>query len=961
MPNILRVPLLGACLLAATACDNVGRAFDPNVGNPGPTPGTTTSRVQVVKAGGDARRGVPLVRATFPSGSGWQATVPIVVEFSESMHEDSILPTTRGGNDAKIVVRVKNQTQNLPVSYDFLASGRLLVIRPTSLTNQNNPTYQVLALPGPRDTDGIDLQVANTAGDVLAEFQVNQDESIKNGRILTTFPRHNQRDMIREAPYYVVFDRPCTLSSVTTANLRVRPQGGVGLPGTLEAALSAGSVDDPRILRFQPNSALAASTSYELVVDDTILFPNSGKLDFQRRTPFATFRTVGPAAPTAAVVVGNPTAGFPNKVNRGNFADLVLHVAVPADALAGDKVVARIYGGDRSTTATGDLAYFERSVLLASGGAQTATVSFAGALGTLLRPKLDEGNLSLAAQLQRGSEHSGYVLSGTSDQPLFDVTAPTVTKLGPPGPATGNDLYTDQESFVAYGKASEQLAAAELTDGIETAVELFASSSDGRFAMKPLSLGRLPAPRPYSLNLTDRAGNMLAGPVTGNIVQRGVVNGLFTDTLVVEAYDLATLAPIANASVLVDEDAVTVPATVQHLGTTDAQGRAVFASIGGTTRTVTIVRAGYHLVTLHGTAAARVCLPLRPQQNATATFEGTVTFQPGAGATALVGNNAYADPLVLAVQTTASAATTIPATAILPNRMQVITGFGGVFEPTSATGYTTQGFQMLGPTMAVPTPPGAPAAPGSTSTQSLVLINAPNTTTNVNGPAAKDFALATGLDTGSLVGGRPVVRMLASMTGFGGQALAGVGRAAAAGGAAYTVQATFGNPLVAGFAAYSPLLWLCTEAQDAAGRVSRHRALYLALFGIIDPTDPPGIPTITPPAGPFVGSPAVTFADVLDHDAGFTGASFHEITARDANGRLWFVLVPDTDDVGPPKTVQFPDLASHSVQGLQPGTWTVRVEDRRSYGTQANNYLLADRLRLEVHYARSASVPFTVN
>lgn len=961
MPNFLRVPLLGACLLAATACDNVGRAFDPNVGNPGPTPGPTNSRVQVVKAGGDARRGVPQVRATFPSGSGWQTTVPIVVEFSESMHEASILPTTPGGTDAKIVVRVKGQTQNVPVAYDFLASGRLLVIRPTSLSNESNPTYQVLALPGPRDTDGIDLQVANATGDVLSEFQVNQDESIRNGRILTTFPRSNQRDMVREAAYYVVFDRPCTLSSVTTANVRLRPQGGVSLPGTLEAALSAGTVDDPRILRFQPNAALAPSTNHELVVDDTILFPNNGRLDFQRRTPFATFRTVGPAAPTAAVVVGNPAPEFPNKINRGNFANLVLHVSVPADAQVGDRVVARVYGGDRNTTATGDLAFIERSVVLASAGAQTAIVDFAGALGSLTRPKLDEGEVTLAAQLQRGSEHSGYVLSANTDRPLFDVTLPTVTKLGPPGPPTGNDLYADQVSFAAFGRASEQIAAAALTDGVSPEVGLFASSSDGRFVLKPLPLGRLPAPRPYSLTLTDRAGNMLAGPVTGNIVQRGVVNGIFTDTLVVEAYDLATLAPIANASVLVDEDTVTVPATVQHLGTTDAEGRAVFAGIGGATRTVTIVRAGYHLVTLHSTAAARVCLPLRPLQNATATFDGTVAFQPGAGATALIGNNTYDDATVLAVQTTPSAATAIPPTAILPNRMQMITGFGGVFEPGSATGFVTQGIQMLGPTLVVPTPPAAPAAPGSTSTQTLALINAPNTTTNVSSPAAKDFALATGLDTANLVGGRPVVRMLASLSGFGGQALAGVGRAVAAGGATYTVQATFGNAWLLGFADYEPLLWLCTEARDTAGRVSRHRALYLALFGVIDPTDPPGIPTITPPTGPFAGSPAVTFEDVLDHDAGFTGAAFHEITARDASGRLWFVLVPDTDDAGPPKTVQFPDLASRSVQGLQPGTWTLRVEDRRSYGTQAINYLLADRLRLEVHYARSTSVPFTVN
>ncbi|MBL8755176.1 MAG: hypothetical protein JNK15_17865, partial [Planctomycetes bacterium] len=90
------LPLL---VLLASGCDNVGRAFDPDTEPEDPTPGTTESAVQVVPVGGETRTGRPKVRATYPSGSGWPTTVPVVVEFSESVNQDSILPTTAAGSD----------------------------------------------------------------------------------------------------------------------------------------------------------------------------------------------------------------------------------------------------------------------------------------------------------------------------------------------------------------------------------------------------------------------------------------------------------------------------------------------------------------------------------------------------------------------------------------------------------------------------------------------------------------------------------------------------------------------------------------------------------------------------------------------------------------------------------------------------------------------------------------------
>ena len=56
-------PILLALLGAG--CDNVGRAFDPDV-NPPPDPEPTASAVQVVPVGGNVIDARPKVRATYP-------------------------------------------------------------------------------------------------------------------------------------------------------------------------------------------------------------------------------------------------------------------------------------------------------------------------------------------------------------------------------------------------------------------------------------------------------------------------------------------------------------------------------------------------------------------------------------------------------------------------------------------------------------------------------------------------------------------------------------------------------------------------------------------------------------------------------------------------------------------------------------------------------------------------------
>ena len=101
---------------------------------------------------------------------------------------------------------------------------------------------------------------------------------------------------------------------------------------------------------------------------------------------------------------------------------------------------------------------------------------------------------------------------------------------------------------------------------------------------------------------------------------------------------------------------------------------------------------------------------------------------------------------------------------------------------------------------------------------------------------------------------------------------------------------------------------------------------------------------------------------MLDPAAIVQGRATVDVVAEDAAGRRWTMLVPDTDVAGLTDTVQFPDLTGAGVSGLQTGTWNVRPEARMwvSTTTPTDEFVIADRRRLEVTYSRGLPVSFTI-
>lgn len=952
-------PIVVLVLLTCVGCgNNIGRLFDPDVGSGS---GADASSVAVAPVGGFSVEGRPALVDAFPKGGGWHTSTPVVVVFNESVNQNSVAPSAASEPET-VFIRVQGTEAALPATYDFLLGGTVVVIRPTGGINApEGASLEVVISPEMRDADGV--RYGGSEPEVAAVFTADAESTDVDGRIVTTLPLDNAENRIRETPVYAILSRPAVESSVTTSNFRVQTSAAV-VSGAVSFPIDVvPNTKDTRILRFDPSSNFAGGVQHQIVFDATITFEDSGVLDFRNRSPYARFTTQFVPAPTS-VAVGNPTTGFDDKINRSNLANLLINVELAADARAGDRVGVRLYGLDSDpNAATNDVVFFERFADVPMDGVQTVAVNFGAVLGTTAAPEFLDGAISMRAFTTRGSRRSGYVRSSTSNSPAIDLTQPTITALGPPTSATtATDVLMDQEYLALYGTASEEIGAASITVGSNT-LGLWASTDDGRFSLLPVQVGVLAGSGgTYSLSLTDAAGNMVAAAQTGAIQQRGVVaGGALAGTLVIEAYDQTTLLPIAGATVIIEPGAPTKPATGQLVSTTAANGRATFTGLGGSSYTATIVATGYDLVTLYDSPAAFASLPLRPVTGSTASLAATLTpTGPTTGRKAAFGTNVFADRHVELIETATATPTAVPATAVLPNRPVFANAFLGVFPATALSTFSDFACGLCGANSLTFTPPIAPIAAGGSESTTLTLLDSGGAIQNV-GTYNVDFASATGLGA---ISGTPTVRFMLSLRGFPGTTLCGVGFSALASGTTYAIQGTYALRIPQLTINYNPVLWSSVEAADAAGNVSRQRVIVADLLNGTATTvaAPPGVPTVTAPGGPITGSPSVTYADRLNPSGTPGGFGIADIRATDAAGRRWTVLRNDQDAATGAAAIQFPDLSGVSVTGLATGGWVVQVEEYLFFTPtfNATSYVLEERFRHLVTYARTATVAFTI-
>ncbi|MCC6784755.1 MAG: Ig-like domain-containing protein [Planctomycetes bacterium] len=954
----LAAALLAVAALGAGCGNNLAALYKFRRGGGGGGP-TDATGVVVVESLGKLVDGRPKVEAAFPSSGGWPATVPIVVQFNESMAEDSISPPPSGQGQPpapRIFVRAEGTTQNLPAQIDLLMGGTVVLLRP-SAGLPSATTFEVVVTNEVTDLDGI--AKGGAAEQVVTTFRADQDSAFADGRIVTVLPLANAREVVRETGIYAIFDKPAVASTVTASNFVIADASG-NLPGVIDQPVETQNVADPRIFRLVPRNPLAGGAEIEIRFDATIQFGTTpGELDFDNRTPFAKFSTVEFARPVS-VALGNASVGFPNRVNRQNLAGATVDVQVDASATAGSRVLLRVYGLEKRTQAAGDLTWFDTALDLAVAGPTTVSLPIGEALGTADALRFEEGSLFFAARVASGRRGSAFTFAADASPAALDVTPPSVAAFLPAVAGASTDIATDQEALALFGLASEPLGAAELTDGSAT-VALHAAGDDKSFTLRPLAVARTDLPINVVLNVTDRSGHLNTAPTNGRILRRGYASGVLAGSVSVEVYDEATLAPLAGATVVLEPGLPqNPPSPSRRVGTTDQNGRVRFDGVVDPSHSVTVVAANHHLISVLDTSAALLSLPVRPLgPAAVATVEGSLLFVPLTGQTARVGVNVLDDPFAFEVAPAQSAPTRIPSTAIRAGRPVVFSAFTANYEPTATPAFAGFACALAGNTGTGAAPASPPQVAGGKLSTSLTILPGTGITAGVAAPFNLDFAAAAGFGA---ISGNVRVRSILTFPGFAGGSLAGVGIGTPISATQFAINSNWPLSCIVALGPLNPALWVQADATDADGNTSLHRSLVTnATLGTVFVTGAPlGPPTITAPGGPVLGPPAVEFQDRLDAAVIPGGLGFHTVSIEDASGLRWTLIAQDLDGASGPETLQIPVL-SGVASSLAAGEWKLRIASELMFGIGgAGEFSLEERHRQLVKASRTPITTFVV-
>ncbi len=944
---------LGASLFLLGSCsDNLGKAFDPKKGS---SKGANTNQFQVPMDGAIVLSNRPKVERVGPTGPGWQVTTPVFVLFNEAMNFDSIKSSTTT-EPSHLFLRVKGTTTVIPVTYDLLLGGRLLVMRSSS-PFPPRASIEIFAGSSVRDLDKATLAKRG----VLGEFTTDAPSSA-GPKMVFRYPEDNDKGILRSSPAILGLSVPVDPTTVTENSIYLQEKGASAkLSSGISFPLRIASAPDPRLIQLAPSKSFPKSKKIEFVYTKDIK-AGTVELDPGKKSPPVTFTSAG-VLPVKSVKVGNPTSGFDHMINLDNLANLKIAVETPAETETGDQITIRVYGQDPKGKTAKELLFLEKTQKAGLAGTGTVEVSFVGALGSAGSTKFKDGPVTICARISRGTEITGYVLAPSSFQ---DSVRPTLSQVGPPVSTTGTNVFlTDLNSASLMGKASEELGAADLVVG-STTYQLFASNPDGTFMTNPFLLNRQTSALGITLNLRDKAGNYSSSTVSGSIVQRGFVTGAVSGgTLTVVAYDDSTLEALSGVSVLIEPGMPAKPGAGQVIKTTDSSGEAVFSGLTGSRYSITLVKSGYHLFSLLNSAAGHVSLPLKPISTGTSNLSGTLGFTALPGIRARAGLNIPTnsdDDFV--VETTSNSPKTFGPIAVQPRRPLLVSAFAGILPPTIKPTYALYSASIAatsgggGQNQAPP----APLAAGKDYAITLTLSSAINTFSNLSGAYSVDFSGAAGLDTSKLVGD-PSVQILASLNGLPGMSLAGLGFAKGSA-ASWSIDGSYSLSMLVDFASLGPIAWVSTQAKDTDGNLSRHRALISDPFSgaVSSLVSPAGVPTVSTPASAFTGSPSVSFQDRLSTSVLAGTLAFHSLEAVGPSGRRWELLVQDEDAATGVDTIQLPDLGAASLTGPAKGAWAIRVRDRLllAPGLSGTEFNLVDLLRFELTFSRSKAVTHTV-
>lgn len=597
--------------------------------------------------------GPPEVDGVFPSGVQNAGTTPIVLVFSESMQAESLqgaFEVLAGGQGQPI----SGLTQAL------VSDGRVLVL--LSRGDDLDPGEYVVRL----EEDAVPLDLTGQVLDLdplveLGTFTVVATPPT-TPRLVTTFPPDRADDQAETTEIVAVFDRPVLPSTVTQDSFDVRVDGADPANDPPASVLVIGGVgSDTRVFLYRSLGAdgrpapLGTGAQVDLILSpagDPISEMDGGDLPADT----ITFDTLPFAPPLAASVLSDPSdaIGLAN-LTDGDPEELMVEVELDA-AQPDDFVDLFLFGVQKSSEEDPPLIALQRQVRL-SGAAPIQSVIFTREdvamqlTSAADNARFEDGAVTFAFRTRRGSAVTPVRLLDLDPDPdtiqdlLLDTIRPTIEAFeGSTGTAT---FRSDQRGVSLAGTADEELRSVEVTTPMATNGALApvvgttptgtSQDPDFLFLAAPVDLGLVAGgSTTYSAVARDEAQNASAA-VNGTFTQLGAVGpGAFSpgNSIEVEVFDSRTLEVLSGALVLVHSDrgnGVDFPFFASD--TTGPDGRVMLVTEGAPSvgAIVTVERAGYDLLTLHGVPSTRLSLPLCESNLAPARTGGFMrTSDPGA-------------------------------------------------------------------------------------------------------------------------------------------------------------------------------------------------------------------------------------------------------------------------------------------------------------------------------------------
>ncbi len=602
----------------------------------------------------------PSVDRVFPSGNMAQPNTPIVLVFSESMNEESMIGA----------FTLMDMNSGIPVptpTFALVGDGRVLVLFPGAggFSGMEPPTplqagssyelrltdeAEVFDLTGQSFTDGDGLLGSFTVASTPSEIPA----------VLTTWPLAGVPDASSVTEFVVIFDQAVDPTTVTANSMSIRVDG---IPPQLppvafdQLMISGGfgpSTPEPRVWTHRVQDA--NGDPIPLLTHADVMGGALGEVEIRispASDPIASLNMMQEVAPTPvmftlsqlfapvmASLMSTPidAIGIRNLVDpMGGDGDLALDVILE-EGLLNDVLEVWLFGVVRDADDLPQNVAFVREIQLDADMNTVTLTELELDLATTTDPLatiVDDGDLGMAFRIRRGLESTPVfvmdvdsVAAGVQDI-ILDITPPELVGYGPLADSTV-EFRSDQRHMTLFGTASEELrecdvaltiGASVFDNGTDTPV--LSSDANGVFLAAPVTLpgtgvvDPLAATPTFTATLRDRAFNTTAVPLVGNFVQVGsVAPGVLvapSGTIQVEVIDARTLAPLENAFVSTHQEDMGVITTVSTAVTT-ADGLALVGAAATGDTILTIDAVDHDLFTFHGVTTNRISIPLEPSE-----------------------------------------------------------------------------------------------------------------------------------------------------------------------------------------------------------------------------------------------------------------------------------------------------------------------------------------------------------